>query len=387
MKKIKIYLRIHKKDADNGVVWISFYLGSEKVNFSTKVPVLIKDWSEQRTRVNTTDKLAKDKNLIIEQVLARINNVFVKYRLKDRRLTRDTFLRAYHRPDDFKTIYEYIDAVQKKLSSRTELSTFLTQRSVINKLKEYAPMLHFDDITREWLDNYFSHLRKELDNNSNTAYKNMAVLKKYVRLAFKDGYMEENPFDEWHIRKGTSSCVYLTEEELGRLTDLYKSGELECKLHKALEFFLFLCFSSLHIGDAKQLKLDQFTDTSFTYYRIKLRNRKPEPIVVPISEPLRNLLKYIVGPRKKGPLFENLPADQTMNRFLKEIAALAEIEKPVTHKVGRHTFATIFLRKTKDIAALREILGHSDISETLVYAHVLEEAKQEGVQCFNKFEL
>ena len=387
MKKIKIYLRIHKKDADNGVVWISFYLGSEKVNFSTKVPVLIKDWSEQRTRVNTTDKLAKDKNLIIEQVLARNNNVFVKYRLKDRRLTRDTFLRAYHRPDDFKTIYEYIDAVQKKLSSRTELSTFLTQRSVINKLKEYAPMLHFDDITREWLDNYFFHLRKELDNNSNTAYKNMAVLKKYVRLAFKDGYMEENPFDEWHIRKGTSSCVYLTEEELGRLTDLYKSGELECKLHKALEFFLFLCFSSLHIGDAKQLKLDQFTDTSFTYYRIKLRNRKPEPIVVPISEPLRNLLKYIVGPRKKGPLFENLPADQTMNRFLKEIAALAEIEKPVTHKVGRHTFATIFLRKTKDIAALREILGHSDISETLVYAHVLEEAKQEGVQCFNKFEL
>lgn len=387
MKKIKIYLRIHKKDADNGVVWISFYLGSEKVNFSTKVPVLIKDWSEQRTRVNTTDKLAKDKNLIIEQVLARINNVFVKYRLKDRRLTRDTFLRAYHRPDDFKTIYEYIDAVQKKLSSRTELSTFLTQRSVINKLKEYAPMLHFDDITREWLDNYFFHLRKELDNNSNTAYKNMAVLKKYVRLAFKDGYMEENPFDEWHIRKGTSSCVYLTEEELGRLTDLYKSGELECKLHKALEFFLFLCFSSLHIGDAKQLKLDQFTDTSFTYYRIKLRNRKPEPIVVPISEPLRNLLKYIVGPRKKGPLFENLPADQTMNRFLKEIAALAEIEKPVTHKVGRHTFATIFLRKTKDIAALREILGHSDISETLVYAHVLEEAKQEGVQCFNSFTL
>lgn len=387
MKKIKIYLRIHKKDADNGVVWISFYLGSEKVNFSTKVPVLIKDWSEQRTRVNTTDKLAKDKNLIIEQVLARINNVFVKYRLKDRRLTRDTFLRAYHRPDDFKTIYEYIDAVQKKISSRTELSTFLTQRSVINKLKEYAPMLHFDDITREWLDNYFFHLRKELDNNSNTAYKNMAVLKKYVRLAFKDGYMEENPFDEWHIRKGTSSCVYLTEEELGRLTDLYKSGELECKLHKALEFFLFLCFSSLHIGDAKQLKLDQFTDTSFTYYRIKLRNRKPEPIVVPISEPLRNLLKYIVGPRKKGPLFENLPADQTMNRFLKEIAALAEIEKPVTHKVGRHTFATIFLRKTKDIAALREILGHSDISETLVYAHVLEEAKQEGVQCFNSFTL
>lgn len=74
-----------------------------------------------------------------------------------------------------------------------------------------------------------------------------------------------------------------------------------------------------------------------------------------------------------------------MNRYLKEIAKMAEIDKPLTHKVGRHTFATIFLRKTKDIAALKEILGHSDISETLVYAHVLDESKQEGIQCFNQF--
>lgn len=387
MRKINTYLRIHKKDSTNGVVWISFYINRQKVNFSTKVPVQIKDWNERNQRVASSDKMAKDKNLIIENVLARVNNVFVKYRLKDKKLTRDTFLRAYHRPDDYKTFFEYIGMVQRKYSNRTELSTFMTQRSVINKLKEYAPMLHFDDITRDWLDGYFCYLRKELDNNSNTAYKNMAVLKKYVRQAVKDGYMEENPFDEWHIRRGTSSCIYLTEEELSALTGLYKSGELEYRLHKTLEFFLFLCFSSLHVGDAKQLQLDNFTETSFTYYRMKLRNRKPEPIVVPISEPLRNLMKYIVGPRKKGPLFENLPADQTMNRFLKDIAALAGIKKPVTHKVGRHTFATIFLRKTKDIAALREILGHSDISETLVYAHVLEEAKQEGVQCFNNFTL
>ena len=91
------------------------------------------------------------------------------------------------------------------------------------------------------------------------------------------------------------------------------------------------------------------------------------PIQVPISDPLRQLLRNIVGTRKKGPVFEKLCADQTMNRYLKEIAAIAGIEKHITHKVGRHTFATIFLRKT------------------LVYAHVLNESKQEGVQCFNSF--
>ena len=257
--------------------------------------------------------------------------------------------------------------------------------SAIRKLQQYSPTLTFDDITKDWLDDYFIYLRKELDNNSNTAYKNMGILKKYVRMAYKDGYMDENPFDSWQIKKTTASCVYLTEDELTRLTNLYRSGELEYNYHKTLEFFLFLCFSSLHVGDAKVLKLEQFGNTSFTYYRLKLRNKKPEPIVVPMSEPLRNLLVNIVGPRKKGPVFEKVQADQTMNRNLKEIAAIACIDKPITHKVGRHTFATIFLRKTKDIAALREILGHSDISETLIYAHVLEESKQEGIQCFNDF--
>lgn len=131
--------------------------------------------------------------------------------------------------------------------------------------------------------------------------------------------------------------------------------------------------------------MEQFNQNTFTYYRIKLRNSKPEPIVVPISQPLQILMKNIVGSRKKGPVFEKLLPDQTMNRYLKEIATIAGIGKAITHKVGRHTFATLYLRKTKDIAALKEILGHSDISETLIYAHVLEESKLEGIRCFDRF--
>ncbi|WP_298111746.1 site-specific integrase [uncultured Bacteroides sp.] len=384
MINIKTYLRKYANES-SGIVWVSFYVNREKVNFSTKVAVDCKNWSEKNACVKPGDKNASDKNLIIENIHARINNVLVKYRLKDKKLTRDSFLRAYHRPTDFNTFFDYVTAQQKKLSIKTELSTLSTHMSAIRKLQQYSPTLTFDDITKDWLDDYFIYLRKELDNNSNTAYKNMGILKKYVRMAYKDGYMDENPFDSWQIKKTTASCVYLTEDELTRLTNLYRSGELEYNYHKTLEFFLFLCFSSLHVGDAKVLKLEQFGDTSFTYYRLKLRNKKPEPIVVPISEPLRNLLVNIVGPRKKGPVFEKVQADQTMNRNLKEIAAIACIDKPITHKVGRHTFATIFLRKTKDIAALREILGHSDISETLIYAHVLEESKQEGIQCFNGF--
>ena len=378
MVTIKIYLRTYGSDPDNGVVWLSFYVNREKVNFSTKVSVDIKDWNDKKKCVGAGDKLAKDKNLIIETILARVNNVFVKYRLRDRKLTRDSFLKAYHRPTDYNTFFDFVTDYQRKESLKLEDSTYKTNLSVIKKLKEYNPNLYFDDITSEWLMN-------ELENNQNTANKNMATIKKYVLAAFNAGYMDENPFKKWAIKKGLPSGEYLYEHELQTLMELYTSGDLEYKYHKTLELFLFLCFSSLHIGDAKELTLEQFTDTTFTYFRMKLKKRKPMPIQVPVSEPLRQLLKNIVGTRKKGPVFEKLCADQTMNRYLKEIAVIAGIEKHITHKVGRHTFATIFLRKTKDIASLKEILGHSDLKETLVYAHVLNESKQEGVQCFNSF--
>lgn len=387
MVTIKIYLRKHNTASTTGVVWVSFYLNREKVNFSTKVSVDEKNWNDKKKCVSSGDKLYSDKNLIIENVFSRINNVLVKYRLKDRKLTRSSFLKAYHRPSDYDTLYDFIKDYQKKISARMEMSTLMTHLSVVNKLKEYNANLTFDDITREWLDDYFCYLKKELGNNDNTAYKNMSTLKKYVRAAYKAGYMDENPFEDWSIKRTTSNCVYLTESELKTLVDLYNSGELEYKLHNTLEFFLFLCFSSLHVGDAKKLKLEQFTDDSFTYFRMKLRNSKPEPIQVPLSEPLKNILRNIVGTRKKGPIFEKISADQTMNMQLKEIGIIADIDKRITHKVGRHTFATYFLKQTKDLATLKEIMGHSEIKETLVYAHVLDESKQEGVQCFNSFQI
>ena len=384
MKNIKIYLRKYNNDTP-GIVWISFYVQRQKINFSTKVTVEVKHWNEKKSIVAAGDKQSADKNLIIETILARINNVFVKYRLRDKNLSRDLFLREYNRPSDYATFFDFVRDYMKKISHRTELTTLNTHMSVIRKLKEFNIDLIFDDITRDWLDIYFAYLRRELDNNANTAYKNMAIIKKYVLAAYKAGYMTENPFEEWSIKKITSTCVYLNEEELAKLVALYNTGELEYKLHKTLEFFLFMCFSSLHVGDAKKLQLEQFSEDHFTYFRMKLRNSKPEPIQIPISDPLKNLLSKIVGTRKKGPLFEVIQADQTMNRNLKDIAAIAEIDKPITHKVGRHTFATIYLRHTKDLAALKELLGHSDMKETLVYAHVMDESKREGVQCFNSF--
>ena len=71
MITIKIYLRKHVKDATSGIVWISFYVNREKVNFSTKVCVEEKNWNVKKQRVTNNDKLADDKNLIIDNIRQR----------------------------------------------------------------------------------------------------------------------------------------------------------------------------------------------------------------------------------------------------------------------------------------------------------------------------
>ncbi|MCS2341125.1 tyrosine-type recombinase/integrase [Bacteroides uniformis] len=47
----------------------------------------------------------------------------------------------------------------------------------------------------------------------------------------------------------------------------------------------------------------------------------------------------------------------------------------------------MYLRKTKDLSSLQKLLGHSNIRETMIYAHVMDESKREGMQCFNSFTL
>lgn len=289
-------------------------------------------------------------------------------------------MRASRRPSDFVTFVQFCYYHQEKTVARTGETTKNVERTVFKKFDEKFPGLAIDELDTEKLDEFYGYLLKTLHNNLNTAGKNMVVLRKYAIAAFKAGYLDENPFDNWSIRKGSPSVVYLTEEEVEMMMDYYIEGDLDVTAYRTLEVFLFLCFSSLHIGDAKRLMLEQFTGETFTYFRKKLETRLPKPIVVPVSAPLRQIMRNMVGMRKKGAVLVDIPTEQEMNRTLKVICKTLRIEKNVTLKVARHTFATIFLRKTKDLATLKEIMGHEEFKETMIYAHVMSEAKVEGVE-------
>jgi integrase len=74
------------------------------------------------------------------------------------------------------------------------------------------------------------------------------------------------------------------------------------------------------------------------------------------------------GERRRHHLHESV-----VQRTVKEAARAAGIPRPATCHSLRHSFATHLLEAGYDIRTIQELLGHRDVSTTMIYTHVLNQ--------------
>lgn len=383
MAKISIKRRNESERADGrAALYAVVTIERTKLRIPLDIAVTSSEWNPVKEMVKGKGQEVKDCNLIISNSRARISDILVRARLSGETLTRERFLAQYHRPGETTNFLTFARQHLEEIKSALQPETLRHHNAALKKIEAYSPALQLADITPEWLQVYAAHLRDTHKNNVGTIRKNMCVIRKHLYAAIRAGKLKSNPFQTYKIPAADPTIVFLTEEELKRLSELYQSDTLPENEQECLRFFLFLTFAAIHITDARNLQIEQIFSGEIHYRRKKTGKQ----VSVPLSKSAEKLVEYYRGGRYRGNLFRSLPTDQAFNRVIKRVCNKVGIRKAISAKAGRHTFATLYYRKNNgDLGTLSKIMGHTSIETTMIYAHIMKDSRIAGVAAFNGF--
>ena len=129
------------------------------------------------------------------------------------------------------------------------------------------------------------------------------------------------------------------------------------------------CFTGLRVSDVLALRRK---DLNREVIRIKIVKTKND-IPVKISKKARKIIT------DNPELFVKFYTEQTINKHLREIAKHIGVYRKISMHIGRHTFATSYIRAGGDVVYLQKILGHSKLETTMIYTHISEDEAIETV--------
>ena len=248
------------------------------------------------------------------------------------------------------------------------------------------------DITKidhAFITDYEFYLRSVRKCANNTAVKYIKNFNKIIKLCLANDWLEKNPFANYKSKVKEVERVYLSEGEIQNIIN--KDFKTE-RLSLVRDIFLFSCFTGLAYIDVKNLTKSHISigidgDKWIFTHRQKTESASKIP-VLPVTQMIID--KYADHPQaineeKLLPILSN----QKMNAYLKEIAAVCEIEKELTFHIARHTFATtVTLTNGVPIESVSKMLGHKNLRTTQHYAKVLDKKVSEDMKILrDKFSL
>lgn len=228
------------------------------------------------------------------------------------------------------------------------------------------------EIEPQFIEDYYSYLLEERKLAGSTLLTAITKLKQIMLIAQRKGYVQINPFAAFRFKAKTRDRGYLTEDELQR----FMTVELRrYKQRQIRDIFVFCAFTGLAYADVKKLTFDDI-QTSFDGELWLIAKRKKTGTtfyvkLLPIAKQLIEQYRLVAKSQFVFPVPSNA---ENMNRCLRRIAKQCGITKRISSHMARHTMATtVCLSQGVPIETVSQMLGHTNIHTTQIYAKITNE--------------
>lgn len=265
---------------------------------------------------------------------------------------------------EFKKHGDFV-AYFKALAEASGDKAWLNTSKHLEKFTDKKPV-SFKAVTAQWLEQLKTYLLKQVSQNSAATYYHK--IKAALNKAIKEKIIKVNPAQEVeNIRNEETIREYLTFEEVQKL------ASTACPDEEVKRAFLFAVFTGLRISDVIKLtwKEVQGDQLEFKQKKTKAAN------YIPLSEQALSYLGENGLPTSK--VFA-LPSEELTRRIIKKWVKAAEITKNISFHSARHTYATLALTYGIDIYTVKDLLGHTNIRNTQIYAKIIDEKKRAAVK-------
>ncbi len=256
------------------------------------------------------------------------------------------------------------------ISYKTDLLQFYNFFKITNQNElNYIKNLNHKDI-KDWIYNLSDN---NLSNKS--INRKISTLKKFYKFLLRENIINKNPLTKILSPKQSKKLTkFVNQEQINILLDDTIFDKSKNKLTDKLIISL-LYGTGMRLSELINLKID---DVYFAEKKLKVLGKRNKERFIPLHNKLLNDLKDYFSYRKtlnpdnnfilislKGKKLYPKYVYRVVNKYL---TLVTTIDKKSPH-ILRHTFATHILNNGAELNAVKELLGHSNLSATQIYTH------------------
>jgi len=210
-----------------------------------------------------------------------------------------------------------------------------------------------------------------------TVHRKISCLRVFFKFLRKEGIIKSDPLEKVVLPKRKKTLpVFVEEGALDTLLDENNFGNDFAGLRNRL------IIEMLYMTGMRRAELTGLRnrDIDFSGASIKVTGKRNKQRIIPVSGPLVSKIKEymrsrieVAGTDKDEWLFITEKGNKLYDKYVYNVvkgylSMVTTIEKKSPH-VLRHTFATHMLNRGADLNAIKEFLGHANLSATQVYTH------------------